>query len=131
MTEKPAKTNIGSRTTAFSLAHGQLIGGAIVGLATAVLLAAALSEYATATDLTMQSVQHPITLTEAIGISLANNPELAAARYDVDAAGAQHDMAVGARLPEIHLRGGVRVLSCAQAYQAKKAEAGAESLAES
>ena len=106
MTEKPKKTNIGSRVTVFSLARGKLVSGATVGLTTAVLLAAVLSEYATASDPTTQAVQGPITLAEAIEISLANNPELAAAGYGVDAASAQRDIAVGARLPEIHLEGG-------------------------
>lgn len=106
MTEKPKKTNIGSPITTFSLARGKLVSGAMVGLTTAVLLAAALSEYATASDPTTQAVEGPITLAEAIAISLANNPELAAARYGVDAASAERDIAVGARLPDIRLQGG-------------------------
>ena len=106
MTEKPKKTNIGSRVTVFSPARGKLVSGAMVGLTTAVLLAAALSEYATASGPTTQAVQGPITLAKAIEISLANNPTLAAAGYGVDAASAERDIAVGARLPEIRLQGG-------------------------
>ncbi len=105
MTEKPKKMNIGSRVTVFSLARGKLVSGAMVGLTTAVLLAAALSEYATASGPTAQAVEGPITLPEAIEISLANNPELAAQRFGVDAASAKSDVAVGARLPEVRLRG--------------------------
>ena len=105
MTEKLEKTNIGLRITAFSLAR-KLVSGAMVGLTTAVLLAAALSEYATASDPTTQALQGPITLAEAIDISLANNPDLTAARYDVDEASAQRDIAFGARLPELRLEGG-------------------------
>ena len=106
MTEKPKKTNIGSRVTVFLLARGKLVSGAIVGLTMAVLLAAALSEHATASGPTTQPVQGPITLAGAVEISLANNPALAAAGYGVDAASAERDIAVGARLPEIRLQGG-------------------------
>lgn len=106
MTEKAEKVNIRTPVTGFSLARGKLLSGAMVGLTTAALLAAARSEYATASDPTTQPVQGPITLAEAIEISLANNPELAAQRYGVDAAGAERDIAVGARLPEIRLQGG-------------------------
>ena len=44
MTEKPEKTNIGSRVTVFSLARGKLLSGAMVGLTTAVLVAVATAE---------------------------------------------------------------------------------------
>lgn len=51
-------------------------------------------------------VQGPITLTEAIRIALANNPELAATSYDVDAAQAQRDAVAGRRLPSLHALAG-------------------------
>ena len=47
----------------------------------------------------------PITLAGAIEIALVNNPGIAAARYDVEAVGAQHDIAVGAIFPTINLVG--------------------------
>ena len=104
MTEK--LMNLESRITAFSLARGKLVRGAMVRLATAVLLAAALSEYAAASGPTTQPVEGPIALAKAIEIALANNPKLAAAGYRVDAASAQREIAVGGRLPEVHLGGG-------------------------
>ncbi len=55
---------------------------------------------------TTQLVEELLTLPKAIEISLANNPGLAAARHDVDAASAQHDVAFGAILPKIGLEGG-------------------------
>ena len=105
VTENPANTNIGTRITAFTLACGKLVSGAMMGLTTAALLAAVLSDCATASELPVQAVQRPITLAEAIEISLANNPELAAASYVADAASAERDIAAGARLPEIRIRG--------------------------
>jgi outer membrane protein len=65
----------------------------------------ALSEYTSTARLTTQPISGPITLSRAIEISLANNPELAAAGYGVDAAIAQRDVAIGARLPTIGVRG--------------------------
>ena len=106
VTENPANTNIGTRITAFTLACGKLVSGAMMGLTTAALLAAVLSDCATASELPVQAVQRPITLAEAIEISLANNPELAAASYGADAASAERDIAAGARLPEVRIRGG-------------------------
>ena len=55
---------------------------------------------------TTPPVQGPITLGEAIGVALANNPELAATAYEVDAALAQRDAAAGQRLPSLHAIGG-------------------------
>jgi len=55
---------------------------------------------------TTQPAKGPITLAEAIEISLANNPEVAATGYGVDAASAQHDVAIGAMLPTVGVRSG-------------------------
>ncbi|HPC96382.1 MAG TPA: TolC family protein [Sedimentisphaerales bacterium] len=44
----------------------------------------------------------PLTLSEAIRVALANNPELAATGYEVDAARARQDAAAGQRLPSLH-----------------------------
>jgi outer membrane protein TolC len=55
---------------------------------------------------TTQPVQGPLTLGEAIRVALANNPEVAATAYDVDAALAQRDLAAGQRLPSLHAVGG-------------------------
>ena len=78
----------------------------MAGLTTASLLAATLCECATGAEPPTQVLQGPITLAEAIDISLANNPELAAQYYGVNAAGAQRDIAIGDRLPDIRLQGG-------------------------
>ena len=51
-------------------------------------------------------VQGPVTLTEAISIALAHNPELVATGYDVDAAWARQDAVAGQRLPSLHAVGG-------------------------
>ncbi len=48
----------------------------------------------------------PITLSKAITIALANNPELAAVRYRVDVASAERDVAFGAILPKAGVRSG-------------------------
>lgn len=48
----------------------------------------------------------PITLARAIEISLANNPDLAAAQYNVDTARAERDVAFGAILPKISMEAG-------------------------
>lgn len=53
-----------------------------------------------------QPVEGPLTLAEAIHVALANNPELAASRHDVEAAEAQRDAAFGALLPSVGLVGG-------------------------
>ncbi len=103
--ETPMATNIGPQLAALSLLGSKLARRVISGLATAILWTAALNECATAAELSMQTVQGPVTLEEAIEISLANNPELAAARYSVETASADRDIAHGARLPEIHLEG--------------------------
>ena len=79
---------------------------AIRGLVGIFFLATGLSGLAAAADPMTQAVQGPITLAHAIEISLANNPELAAARYAVNEDGAERDIAVGARLPEVRLQGG-------------------------
>ena len=55
---------------------------------------------------TTQPVQGPLTLGEAIRVALANNPEVTATAYDVDAALAQRDLAAGQRLPSLHAVGG-------------------------
>jgi outer membrane protein len=75
-------------------------------LAAVVLLVGAHSQYSIAQESTAYVNGGPITLAQAIEISLANNPGLAAARYGVDAAGADRDIAIGARLPKLHLQGG-------------------------
>ena len=51
-------------------------------------------------------VEGPLSLAEAVSVALANNPELAAAGYDVDAASAQRDSAFGAILPRVNVVGG-------------------------
>lgn len=51
-------------------------------------------------------VHGPVTLTEAISIALAHNPELVATGYDVDVAQAQRDAVAGQRLPSLHAVGG-------------------------
>jgi len=53
-----------------------------------------------------QSVQGPLTLERAIEVALANNPDVAAIRHDLQAAGAQTDVARGALLPSVHGLGG-------------------------
>jgi len=55
---------------------------------------------------TTQPAQGPLTLREAIRLALANNPEVAATAYDMDAAQAQRDFAAGQRLPSLHAIGG-------------------------
>lgn len=50
--------------------------------------------------------QEPLALEQAIEIALANNPQLAAAGYEVDAASAEHDVALGAILPHVSVQGG-------------------------
>jgi len=49
--------------------------------------------------------QGPLTLTEAIEVALANNPDVAAADWDYRAAQARHDYASGARLPRLSVVG--------------------------
>lgn len=53
-----------------------------------------------------QPVRGPLTLDEAVRVALANNPEVAATAYEVDAAQAQRDLAKGERLPSLHAVGG-------------------------
>jgi len=53
----------------------------------------------------VDDVRYITTLAKAIEISLANNPGIAAASYDVDAARAQRHMAIGEVLPRAHLVG--------------------------
>jgi outer membrane protein TolC len=123
LTKRPEKTNSGTRITPFSLARDKPVRNTMIGLTTALLVAAVMSAYATAEDpipqptvldsriqpTVLDPIPQPdesaITLAEAIDISLTNNPDLMAARYDVDAANAQRDIAFGARLPELHLAG--------------------------
>lgn len=45
--------------------------------------------------------QGPLTLSEAVGVALANNPDVAAFDWDHRAAQARHDYALGARLPRL------------------------------
>jgi len=47
-----------------------------------------------------------LTLTQAVAIALANNPEIAATRYDAVAAREQSRQAVGAARPSLHALGG-------------------------
>ncbi len=118
--------NMGSQIRESLLVNDKRVNGAMVRLTAAVLLGAALpgcvmvagtdafprirervlKEYAPTSRPTTQPVEGPITLPEAIEIALANNPQLAAARYDVDAASADRDMALGELLPKINLEGG-------------------------
>lgn len=51
------------------------------------------------------AVDGPIALDRAIEIALANNPLIAAARHNTDAAGARHDIAFGAILPSVNFVG--------------------------
>ena len=60
----------------------------------------------TVSRLAKEPVRGPVTLQEAIGIALANNPEIAAVRHDVEAAQAQRDIAFGEILPEVSIEGG-------------------------
>lgn len=53
-----------------------------------------------------RSVEGPLTLARAIETSLANNPDLAAAGHGVEAAMAERDIAVGAVLPKVSVKGG-------------------------
>ena len=55
---------------------------------------------------TTPPVQGPITLSEAIGVALANNPDVAAADWDYRAAQARHDYASAVQLPQVSLVGG-------------------------
>lgn len=55
---------------------------------------------------TTPPVQGPISLDEAVSIALANNPDVAAATWDSQAAQARHDYAVGARWPRLSIVGG-------------------------
>lgn len=48
----------------------------------------------------------PLTLTKAIRVALANNPELAAGAYELDASTAQRDWTRAQRLPSVHAVGG-------------------------
>jgi len=66
----------------------------------------ALGKYAPATRSATQPINGAITLFEAIEIALANNPELVACRYGVDAASAEHDVAIGAILPRVNVKSG-------------------------
>jgi outer membrane protein len=49
----------------------------------------------------VEAPEGPLTLTEAIVIALANNPDVAAAGWDSEAARARYDYAVGARWPRL------------------------------
>ncbi len=59
-----------------------------------------------ANDPNILSLDKPLTLENAIDISLANNPSLAADEYGFQASLAGKDEAAGEALPEIHLEGG-------------------------
>lgn len=48
----------------------------------------------------------PLTLSEAIHVALANNPDVAAAAWDSEAAQARHGYAMGARRPKLSVVGG-------------------------
>jgi outer membrane protein len=54
----------------------------------------------------VEQARGPLTLSEAIRLALANNPNLAATARDVDVAGAQKDIAFGQRLPSLNAVGG-------------------------
>jgi len=62
-------------------------------------------EYTPARWRATQPIAGPITLSNAIEIALANNPELAALRCGVDAASAERDVAIGATLPRLSAQG--------------------------
>jgi len=49
----------------------------------------------------LQPPEGPLTLTKAIDVAVANNPDVAAADWDYRAAQARHDFAWGARLPRL------------------------------
>jgi outer membrane protein len=51
-------------------------------------------------------VQEPLDLKECIDIALANNPEVAAAGKDIEAASAQHDAAQAGMWPKLNATGG-------------------------
>ncbi|MBN1851246.1 MAG: TolC family protein [Pirellulales bacterium] len=104
--KKCMTTNIGSSIMGISILFGKLFSSQIAALITiSLLMAARLCQNGTAATPMDQVADQTITLAEAIEISLANNPELAAKRYGVDAARAEYDIAVGARLPEFYLLG--------------------------
>lgn len=54
-----------------------------------------------ATESEVQAPDGPLTLTEALAIALAHNPDIAAAGWDSKAARARYDYAVGARWPRL------------------------------
>lgn len=56
-------------------------------------------------EMDRRPVEGPLTLSEAIRVALANNPELAATVYEVDAARARQDAAAGQRLPSLSAMG--------------------------
>jgi len=99
---------LGVRLTAVALFVGALPGCAMLDATDpdAKIPQRAPSRYAPVSRPTTQLIEGPLTLPKAIEISLANNPGLASARHDVDAASAQREVAFGALLPKIGLGGG-------------------------
>jgi len=55
---------------------------------------------------TNSTTSYDLTLTQAVAIALANNPEIAATRYDAAAAHEQYRQAAGAVLPSLRALGG-------------------------
>ena len=65
----------------------------------------------------------PLDLPQAITIALVNNPDIATASWDAEAAKAQHDLAFGERLPSLRVVGGYTHYNDPQRLIAKRGEA--------
>ena len=65
-----------------------------------------LSDTNTTGNVPQEMPEGPLTLDAAVSVALANNPGIAADKWDAAAAGAQKDLAAAERMPSLSLEGG-------------------------
>lgn len=93
--------------TSWLLASALLVSGCTTGRSTDHRMGDALrGSEAPITETQRHLDEGPLTLSKAIHIALANNPDVAAAAWDSEAAQARHDYAGGARWPKFSAVGG-------------------------
>ena len=88
-------------------AFALLFGGCTTSHPTDVYVGGASSGFeASAPAMDRRPAEGPLTLNEAVRIALANNPDVAAATWDSQAAQSRYDYAVGTRWPRLSIVGG-------------------------
>jgi outer membrane protein TolC len=88
-------------------AFALLVGGCATNHPTEAYLGGASSGFeAPAPEMDRRPAKGPLMLNEAVQIALANNPDVAAATWDSEAARSRYDYAVGTRWPRLSIVGG-------------------------